>query len=251
MNVDPPVTTATYDGADLNYAGEDLTAYQAIWDNAKTKTTEADHRRVVEALKDIFEEQDWGARLDLDNLARYMAVNIFCVNDDSLWGFMPHNYYLYEKDGQLNLLPWDYNLAFGGSGRQTATEMVNTPIDDPWYSTDLMDLLLADEHFRSAVHGELARIVDFVENGAFDDFYAGTRSLIDEAVRQDPTSFYDWETYDRAAEAFRELARLRAASVRAQLNGEIPALNEERTKRDALIDASAIELKDLGYLSFP
>ena len=27
---------------------------------------------------------------------------------------MIHNYYLYEEDGQLSMIPWDYNLAFGG-----------------------------------------------------------------------------------------------------------------------------------------
>ena len=38
----------------------------------------------------------------------------FVVNDDSLSGTMAHNYYLYEYNGKLNILPWDYNLSFGG-----------------------------------------------------------------------------------------------------------------------------------------
>ena len=43
-----------------------------------------------------------------------MAVHEFVVNLDSLSGNMAHNYYLYENDGQLNIIPWDYNLSFGG-----------------------------------------------------------------------------------------------------------------------------------------
>ena len=27
---------------------------------------------------------------------------------------MVHNYYLYEEKGKLSIIPWDYNLAFGG-----------------------------------------------------------------------------------------------------------------------------------------
>ena len=47
-------------------------------------------------------------------------------------GSMIHNYYLYEEDGQLSMIPWDYNLAFGGfQGGQDATSMVNYPIDTP------------------------------------------------------------------------------------------------------------------------
>ena len=43
---------------------------------------------------------------------------------------MIHNYYLYEQDGKLSMLPWDYNLAFGGFQGNDATSSVNNPIDD-------------------------------------------------------------------------------------------------------------------------
>ena len=35
-------------------------------------------------------------------------------NTRSACGNIAHNYYLYEENGMLNLIPWDYNLAFGG-----------------------------------------------------------------------------------------------------------------------------------------
>ena len=45
---------------------------------------------------------------------------------------MAHNYYLYEEDGVLSMIPWDYNLAFGGFlGGSDATSVVNDPIDSP------------------------------------------------------------------------------------------------------------------------
>ena len=67
-------------------------------------------------MKNISEGTDLENYMDIDNLLKYMAVHIFSVNDDSLSGNMAHNYYLYESGGKLNLIPWDYNLAFGGMG---------------------------------------------------------------------------------------------------------------------------------------
>ena len=48
------------------------------------------------------------------------------MNWDSYLGHTGHNYFLYEENGILSILPWDYNLAFG----TYALGMTN-PIKDP------------------------------------------------------------------------------------------------------------------------
>lgn len=45
-------------GADLNYTDDDLDSYETIWDGEVTKTNQADHERVVKALKNIAEGND-------------------------------------------------------------------------------------------------------------------------------------------------------------------------------------------------
>ena len=65
-------------------------------------------------MKNISEGTNLETYMDIDNILKYMAVHTFVVNDDSLSGTMAHNYYLYEYNGKLNILPWDYNLSFGG-----------------------------------------------------------------------------------------------------------------------------------------
>ena len=68
----------------------------------------------------------------MDEVIRYFVVHNFVCNSDSYTGVMVHNYYLYEEDGQLSMIPWDYNLAFGGfESSQGATSLVNSPIDTP------------------------------------------------------------------------------------------------------------------------
>ena len=103
-------------GADLNYTDDDLDSYSTIWEGEVTDSGKKDHKRVVEALRNISQGRELEESLDIDNVLKYMAVHTFSVNLDSLSGNMAHNYYLYENDGKLNVIPWDYNLSFGGMG---------------------------------------------------------------------------------------------------------------------------------------
>ena len=125
-------------GADLNYTDDELESYTTIWEGAVTDTTDIDHKRVVTALKEIHSGTNLEEYLDVEAVLKYMAVHTFAVNLDSLTGNMPHNYYLYESNGQLNILPWDYNLSFGGmtAGKNSsASETINYPVDMPFSGT--------------------------------------------------------------------------------------------------------------------
>ena len=98
--------------------------------------------------------------MDVDNLLRYMAVHVFSVNEDSLSGMMAHNYYLYEYDGQLNIIPWDYNLALGGMSGSSAISVVNEAIDNAFAGTDFFDTLMEDESYHAQYYEYLRRLVD-------------------------------------------------------------------------------------------
>lgn len=103
-------------GADLAYNGDALDNYSDIFDNAETDADETDQQRVVAALKALSEGTSLEQHLNTDEIIRYFAVHNFVLNYDSYTGNMLHNYFLYEKDGKLEMLPWDYNLAFGAFG---------------------------------------------------------------------------------------------------------------------------------------
>lgn len=206
-------------GADLNYTDDELDSYQTIWDGEVTDTKKADHKRVVTALKSIAEGNELERYMDVDNLLRYMAVHAFSVNLDSLSGNMAHNYYLYEYDGQLNLLPWDYNLAFGGFGG-SADSVVNSDITDPFAGTDFFDTLLANEAYRAQYEEYLRQLSEeYVSGGGLEAFYTRTRGQLDTLVESDPTAFYSYEEYDTAAKLLQEVVQLRAQSVLSQLSG--------------------------------
>ena len=64
--------------------------------------------------------------VNVDEVLRYFTVQVFAMNWDSYLGHTGHNYFLYEEDGVLHILPWDYNLAFG-----TYALGMTDPIQDP------------------------------------------------------------------------------------------------------------------------
>ena len=98
----------------LQYIDDDPESYQNIFGNAKTDVSSNDEAWLIESLKKLSSYEDLEDVLDMDAVLRYFVVHNFVVNGDSYTGSMIHNYYLYEQDGKLSMLPWDYNLAFGG-----------------------------------------------------------------------------------------------------------------------------------------
>ena len=246
-------------GSDLNYTDDDLDSYSTIWDGEITDSDKKDHKRVVEALKNISEGTDLETYMDVDNILKYMAVHTFVVNDDSLSGTMAHNYYLYEYNGKLNILPWDYNLSFGGMsmggkmGGQSlgATSVINDAIDMPFSITDFFDALLENEEYLEQYHGYLNELVEkYVNGGEFEKTYERIRSQIDDLVGNDPTAFYSYEEYEEAANMLIEVVQLRAKSVSGQLAGTIPSTDEGQQQDSSnLIDGSDIDLSVMGSFS--
>lgn len=246
-------------GADLNYTDDDLDSYSTIWDGEITDTGKKDHKKVVEALKNISEGTNLETYMDIDNILKYMAVHTFVVNDDSLSGTMAHNYYLYEYNGKLNILPWDYNLSFGGMsmgggmGGQSsgATSVINDAIDTPFSITNFFDALLENAEYLEKYHEYLNDLVEkYVNGGEFEKTYNRIRSQIDELVEEDPTAFYTYEEYDQAAQLLCQVVNFRAESVKGQLDGTVPSTDDgQQEDSSSLIDGSDIDLSILGTMS--
>ncbi len=243
-------------GANLNYSDDNLESYSTIWNGEVNNSNDSDHRRVVEALKNVSEGKNAEKYLDVDNLLKYMAVHNFAVNEDSLSGSMAHNYYLYESDGKLNIIPWDYNLSWGGMGRKGnsngATDTVNSAIDDSYSSTQFFDIFLENEEYLKKYHSYYNELVEgYVNSGRFEKTYNLIVSQIDELVKTDPNAMYSYDEYTIAKDTLYNVIMLRAESVSGQLSGSIPSTGAEQQKNpEALIDAADIDLSVMGSMGF-
>lgn len=235
-------------GSNLNYTNDNLDSYQTIWDGEVTDSQKADHKRVVAALKNVHERKSIEKHIDVEQVLKYMAVHNFSVNDDSLSGMMPHNYYLYEANGKISIVPWDYNLAFGGMHRADETSVINDPIDDSWQGTKLFDFVLENEDYKARYHEYYKKLTDeYLLGGGFEKTYNRIRKHIDELVKEDPNSMYTYDEYKKGADVLYDAVMLRAESVSGQLKGDIPSTTEgQMADSSSLINASHLNLSDLG-----
>ena len=123
----------------LKYTDDNPQSYSNIFDNAKTDITDEDKTRLISSLKALSENYDIENVVDIESVIRYFVVHNFVCNGDSYTGSMIHNYYLYEKDGKLSMIPWDYNLAYGTFEGGNAVSQINFPIDSPVSGGNISD----------------------------------------------------------------------------------------------------------------
>lgn len=245
---------ASNDDVKLQYVDNDPDSYSNIFNNAKTDVSQADQERLIASLKQLSQGADLEEILDTDAVLRYFVVHNFVCNFDSYTGSMVHNYYLYEEDGVLSMIPWDYNLAFGSFQEQmSATELVNFPIDTPVSSGDLesrpmVAWIFQDESYTRLYHQYFSQfLTDFVDSGVLEERIDATAALLDPYVQLDPTKFCTYGEFQTAADTLKEFCSLRAQSVSGQLAGTIPATSDgQAADSSALIDAAGLDLSDLG-----
>ncbi|QNK57817.1 CotH kinase family protein [Paenibacillus sp. PAMC21692] len=240
-------------GVSLVYTDDEIASYSAIFDNAETKTTEEDHKRVIEALKNLSSGTDLEKYVDVDAVLRYFAAHTVVVNMDSYTSNMAHNYYLYENNGQISMLPWDYNMAFGGFMGGSASDVVNQPIDTPVTGVTLeerpiLGKLLEVEAYKAKYHEYLQEIVDgYFADGKFEQKVQSLNELIAERVKADPSAFNTYQEYEAAVTELIKLGTLRVESIQGQLDGDIPSTSEgQQAAPDRLVDASSVDLSKLG-----
>lgn len=241
----------------LIYTDDKVGSYANIFDSAKTNPSNADKKRLITSLKKLNNTQDLENTVNIEEVIRYFVVHNFVLNFDSYTGNMMHNYYLYEKNGQLSMIPWDYNLAFGGFESQAdATGLANYPIDTPVSGTTLESRPMLAWIFSNAEYTQLYHqyfkelIENYFSNGYFEKWIDSTQEMIAPYVEKDPTKFCTYEEFEKGVSALKELCTLRAESINGQLNGTIPATAEEQTENSSsLIDASTITVADMGNMN--
>ena len=231
--------------AKLQYIDDNASSYSSIWNSAKTDITTTDQTRLIESLKKLSNGEQIESVVDIEQVIRYFAVHNYVCNGDSYTGSMIHNYYLYEENGQMAMIPWDYNLAFGTFQGGNAQSTVNTPIDAPVSGSSSEDRpmwnwILSDETYIELYHQNFTDFMNTVDiGGIIDNAY----NLIKSYVEKDPTAFYTYEEFENGVETMRQFCTLRSESISMQLT------NGETTSNMNYVDASGLTLSDMGSMS--
>ena len=243
----------------LKYIDDDPESYPNIFDHAKTDVTEVDQRRLIRALEVLDSGENLDSVIHVEEVLRYFVVQVFVMNWDSYVGHTGHNYYLYEEDGVLSILPWDYNLAFG-----TYAQGMSEPIKDPYVLINypiytpaegavmrerpLYHQLMKDDRYFALYRTYFDEfLTTYFESGTFAEKLEAAAEMIGPYVEEDPTRFCSYEDHKRAVETLKQVCLLRAESARGQLGGRIPATLRAREEYpNAGVDTTGIFLEDLG-----
>ena len=238
----------------LIYKDDDIESYPNIFDHAKVAVDKSDKVRVIKALEVLSSGQDLASVIDIDEVVSYFAVSNFLLNWDSYVGYTGHNYYLYEEDGKLSILPWDYNLAFGtyalgmSDPIRDANVLINYPIDTPCTGDVMLNRPLYHELMKDHL-ASMYKMIDlfideYFKSGEFELKYEKISRMIAPYVKEDPSSFTSYEDHKKALETLKEVIDLRTSSIKGQLMGIYPSKLSEYDHY--AIPADHIDLRDLG-----
>ena len=257
----PDYTSLRAENADvaLRYVDDDPASYPNIFGNAKFDVDKAQQERLIEALRVLSTGQNLETAVNVDEVLRYFTVQVFVMNWDSYLGHTGHNYFLYEEDGILSILPWDYNLAFGTYALgmtdpiRDPNILINWPINTPargetMRNRPLYHNLMKNSAYFARYHDYFDQLVtEYFESGRYETVIRQTQALIAPYVEADPTAFCTYGDHLLAVDTLLEVCRLRARSVRGQLDGTYPAtLAQQLEHPHSGVDASHVELRNLG-----
>lgn len=245
----------------LIYSDDDFESYSNFFNNAKFPIDDYDKRRLIKAIEILNTGENLDKAVDIDQVLRYFVVHGFVVNLDSYLGPTAHNYFLYEKDGRISMLPWDYNLAFStySLGMPNPINDVNLYVNFPYMTPVFEEILEERPLFTKLMENEDIKkryeqlyelfLREYIESGHLQNLIDETEMMIHDFVKRDPTAFMDFEDHKLGIRTINEFINLRAQSIRGQLEGTIPnTLEGQRQDSTTRIDASHIRLEDMGEI---
>ena len=220
----------------LQYIDDAPDSYPNIFSNAKTDVTEEDETRLIQSLKRLSTGKKLKDTVDIEAVIRYFAVHNFVCNEDSYTGSTVHNYYLYEKDGKLSMLPWDYNLAFGGIPTGDASAVVNTSIYAPVSDGDLSGRPMLNWILESNRYTWLYKRY-YIELLKLDmeALVEQTEKMLAPYVQRDPSKFCTYEEFEAGVDTLKQFLELRSESIQQQLSG-----------KTATVDVGDLDLSKMG-----
>ncbi len=261
--------------ASLKYVDDNPNSYPHLFQKAVHKMKQEEKEQFVQIIKDINEQKNIESAVNMDEIERYFVVHNFVMNYDSYTSVFAHNYYLYENNGQVGMIPWDYNVAFGAfsidtgmktfnsmfsdvlilpnlvHGMENNKSMVNYPIDNPLFGVDqeerpLLDVMLNNQEYKEQYHEYFSKfIAQYFDSGYFEMLFQETHDMIKPYIEMDPTKFYSVPEFETASNELKKFCMLRAESIEGQLNGIIGSTQKAQEENaDVLICADNLNLAE-------
>lgn len=188
-------------------------------------------RKMLASISDITLLENY---LDITSVLKYTAVNAVIANEDSYLGEKAQNFYFYSQNGKLSMIPWDFNLAFGTDTSQRKdtytikTELIDVDVFNPYFGVEantrpLVSNILADKGYFEEYKGYVQKLEKFLEDLPTNT--AALKTLIEQHVKNDTESFYDYTLFESEFNANTENSMMgfvqkRTQAIKAQLEAQ-------------------------------
>lgn len=240
-------------GSDLLWLDDDPDSYTGL----ELKSNSHNGNVLIDMLDELNHGTDYESVLLVEEALKYIALNVVTNNMDSYIGSNKQNYYLYEQDGVFSILPWDYNMAFGGMGGgmgmgrggQSRSQTAGSPagdasigasgnaalasgtsllIDEPTQGAlaerPLVAKLLAVDAYKKKYHAIIKEAIEgYLSQESFSARVEQLTQMISRNVEQDPTAFYTYEEYQQGVTELIAANARQVDSIAQQLAGTIPS----------------------------
>lgn len=204
-------------GSELTWL-ETMDAYKGL----DLKSKSSNNNVILDMLKELNTGKDYSKVLDVDEALKFIALNVLTANMDSYLGTNKHNYYLYENKGIFSVLPWDYNMAFGGLGGSGI--LIDEPTQGTLSERPLIDKLLKVDAYKQKYHQYLTESIEgYLSGEVFAARVQELSQLISGYVEQDPTAFYTYDEYQKGVTELTTFAAQQVATIAKQLDGTSPS----------------------------
>ncbi|WIV17602.1 CotH kinase family protein [Paenibacillus polygoni] len=211
----------TGQGSDLTWLGDDPDLYTGL----EVKSEKSDGDALIAMLNELNNGTDYEKYIDIEDALGYIALNVLTNNTDSYLGSNKQNYYLYEEDGVFSILPWDYNMAFGGLGRSSL--YIDEPTQGALDERPLIAKLLAVDEYKEQYHQILKEAVDgYLANDTFTARVQEVKSMIAEYVKADPNAFYTYEEFEKGVTSLISTNASQVTDISEQLDGTSPSAGD-------------------------
>ncbi|MDX1628238.1 MAG: CotH kinase family protein, partial [Fulvivirga sp.] len=230
----------------FEYLGDDWKNYIRTFD-PKTPIFNREANRIIEICKFVSQASDeefesqFTRYFNLDNLARYMAINTIICDLDGILGPGQNMYlYLHPKTFQLHFIPWDHDHSFGQM-RGTQEERERLDIDEPWmFSNPFLERVYKLETFKEKYHqylyefnntlftpdriltriAELAEVIRPAIQEESEEHLKNFDLTVGWGLNEKNTDKYDTVLNKEGAKPLRLFVEKRYQSVNQQLAGE-------------------------------
>ncbi|WP_256761108.1 CotH kinase family protein [Cohnella sp. WQ 127256] len=207
-------------GGDLLWQDDNIESYSSLVQKSKSSNDDI----LVDMLDELNNGTDYEKVLDVEGALKYIGLNAVTVNMDSYLGSNQQNYYLYEDDGVFSVLPWDYNMSFGGMGSGSSQVMIDEPTQGALADRPLIAKLLGVAEYKEKYHEMIQSMINgYLSDEVFEARVNEIKEMISPYVKKDPRPFYTYDQYESAIPQLVTFTSSRVANVSGQLDGSIAA----------------------------